>query len=68
MSKTFIQRLRDFPTADAKRSYKMGRDCAKHGANTTNCHFSLFQNKDCTTAWELGKEDESRKEEERLRS
>lgn len=54
---TFIERLLTFPSADAKHSYKMGRDYARNGANTTNCHFSVFQNKECTAAWELGRDD-----------
>ncbi len=34
--------------------YLMGYDCEIHGANTTNCHFSLFDSPEHTAAWEAG--------------
>jgi hypothetical protein len=36
-------------------SFNMGYDCGIHGANETNCHFSIFFSKEATHAWELGK-------------
>lgn len=33
---------------------EMGYDSVVNGANTTNCHFSLFASKELTTAWEKG--------------
>lgn len=56
-AKSFLERLQAIPSADVRRSYKMGRDYALNGANSTNCHFSLFQTDECTAAWEGGKED-----------
>lgn len=41
-----------------KYAYDMGVDCAKNGANTTNCHFSIFSNPENTKAWEKGKKDQ----------
>lgn len=34
---------------------KMGRDCRDNGANTTNCHFALFNRPALTKAWERGR-------------
>ncbi len=36
-------------------AYKMGKDCALNGANTKNCHFSIFSSPQNTKAWERGK-------------
>ena len=36
-------------------AYNAGLDCALNGANTTNCHFTLFATKELTKAWERGK-------------
>jgi len=41
-------------------AYKMGKDCAKNGANTTNCHFSIFSSKENAEAWERGGKDGKR--------
>jgi len=43
------------PKRSKEYAYKMGKDCAKNGANTTNCHFSIFSSKENTEAWERGK-------------
>jgi len=43
------------PKRSKDYAYKMGKDCAKNGANTTNCHFSIFSSKENTEAWERGK-------------
>lgn len=40
-----------------QHAYNMGRDCALNGANTKNCHFTLFSHREKTTAWEKGKKD-----------
>lgn len=37
------------------KCYELGYDCAVNGANTTNCHFSIFSSPDRTKAWEDGK-------------
>jgi hypothetical protein len=37
--------------------YRMGRDCAINGPNTTNCNFRLFSSRDKTNEWERGKRD-----------
>lgn len=36
-------------------AYDLGRDCALHGANTVNCHFTIFASREQTTEWERGK-------------
>jgi len=38
-----------------KQAYDLGFDCGKNGANTTNCHFSIFSTPERTRAWERGK-------------
>ena len=38
-------------------AYRMGRDCAVNGPNTTNCHHSIFSSPESTRAWERGKRD-----------
>ena len=40
---------------DKKYAYKMGYDCEINGANTKNCHFTIFSKKEFTEAWENGK-------------
>ena len=42
---------------EIKYAYDMGKDCALKGANTTNCHFSIFSTPEKTKAWEQGKKD-----------
>ena len=42
-------------------AYDMGYDCGLNGANTTNCHFSLFSDKRMTHSWEQGKKAGERK-------
>lgn len=49
--------LFDIPTQDEKAAYAAGLDCARNGANTTNCHFSYFARPELTRAWEKGKKD-----------
>lgn len=39
---------------DEEHAYKMGKDCALNGANTTNCHFTIFSTWQKTIAWEQG--------------
>ena len=54
-----LERLADqilVEDADEEKSYKMGMDYAENGANTTNCHFSLFRTKRMTSAWERGRD------------
>ena len=48
------------PTRSKQYAYKMGKDCAKNGANTTNCHFSIFSSKENTEAWERGKNEKTK--------
>lgn len=40
---------------DLKKAYDYGYDCGKNGANTENCHFTIFSNGKFTKAWERGK-------------
>ena len=37
-----------------RQARKAGRDCARNGANTTNCHFSLFANHELMMEWQKG--------------
>jgi len=45
------------PKRSKEYAYKMGLDCAKNGANTINCHFSIFSSPENTKAWEKGVKD-----------
>ena len=49
----FINSLK--PKLDLKGCEKLGYDCAKNGANTTNCDFRIFGNVEGKDAWERGK-------------
>ena len=40
-----------------KAAYDAGVDCARNGANTTNCDFRLFATPEMTKEWERGKRD-----------
>ena len=45
------------PDADELNyAYRMGEDYGKNGANTVNCHFSLFQHSLMKDAWERGRD------------
>ena len=39
----------------AMTPYQAGYDCGKNGANTKNCHFTLFSSPDKMAEWERGK-------------
>ena len=41
----------------AEEAYRRGFDCAIHGANEQNCHFSTFATPELTAEWERGKRD-----------
>jgi len=49
--------LEKMKAQDKSESYKQGFDCAVNGANTTNCHFTLFSTAENTREWERGKSD-----------
>jgi len=36
-------------------AFQMGVDCARNGANSINCHFSIFSTPERIKAWEDGK-------------
>ena len=40
---------------DKEYAHKMGYDCERNGANTKNCHFTIFNREEFTKAWEDGK-------------
>jgi hypothetical protein len=42
------------PPVTKEHTERMGFDSEFNGANTTNCHFSLFGSPELTKAWELG--------------
>ena len=48
------------PKRSKDYAYKMGKDCAKNGANTTNCHFSIFSSKENAEEWERGKNEQTK--------
>ena len=50
-------KLPTIPVFDLKHCYRLGYDCGKSGANTTNCHFAAFASPMKTKAWEHGKAD-----------
>ena len=39
------------------KAYDAGKDCAINGADTTNCHFSLFSSPEIMKSWQKGKND-----------
>ncbi len=43
------------PEVKQTEAYKQGYDYGVNGANTTNCHFSIFSSKANTKEWERGK-------------
>jgi hypothetical protein len=45
------------PSASEDESYAAGKDCARRGATTGNCHFRFFGSPELTAAWERGKKD-----------
>ena len=49
--------LPKIPTFDIRHCYRLGYDCGKNGATTTNCHFAAFASPKKTAAWEEGKRD-----------
>lgn len=42
------------PKVTTKQAYQAGRDYAINGANTNNCHFSIFMSGENTAEWERG--------------
>lgn len=42
-------------------AYKMGKNCAKNGANFENCHFSIFSSIENTDEWVRGNNEKSAK-------
>jgi len=45
------------PERSKDYAYKIGFDSSINGANTTNCHFSIFSSPKNTKAWEEGVKD-----------
>ena len=45
------------PKRSKKYAYKMGKDCAKNGPNTENCHFSIFSSRENADEWARGKKE-----------
>jgi len=41
--------------SNAEHSFEMGRDYCVNGANSKNCHYSLFSTRECADAWEAGR-------------
>lgn len=40
-----------------EEAYKLGFDCGKNGANTTNANFKIFSQPEFTEAWTKGRDD-----------
>ena len=38
-----------------QEAFALGRNCGLNGADTTNCHYSIFEKPEFTKAWENGK-------------
>ena len=49
--------FKPLPKVNEDYAYEMGKDYALNGANTTNCHFSIFSNPKNTKSWERGRDD-----------
>ncbi len=43
------------PRRSADYAYQMGWDCEINGADTENCHFSIFSSKENAAAWNAGR-------------
>jgi hypothetical protein len=56
-----LERLKP-PQRTESDAYAAGRDAARNGANTENCHFSNFATRELTQAWERGKADGSKEQ------
>jgi len=52
-----LDRILAIPKHNESHAYKMGYDCVINGSNETNCHFSIFMNKENMKAWEHGQDD-----------
>lgn len=48
--------LDEINSKDEKTAFVAGYNCSIYGANTKNCHYSLFASPELTKAWESGKE------------
>ena len=53
--KDFQKFITSIPKVSVDICFKAGYDAEVNGANTTNCHFSLFSAPQFTAAWENGK-------------
>ena len=42
--------------ATKEQAYNGGYDCIKNGANTENCHYTLFATKELLKEWERGRD------------
>lgn len=58
--KGFQSFITGIPKVNADICFKAGYDAEMNGANTTNCHFSLFSAPQFTAAWENGKKQASK--------
>lgn len=47
-------KLVSIPKVGRKEAYEQGYDCGLNGADTTNCHFSIFSSKENSKAWVRG--------------
>ena len=48
---------------ELQHAYDMGVDYARNGADTKNCHFTLFATPAMMKQWEKGRDDEQSKRE-----
>ena len=53
--KNFKKLVTSIPKVSVEICFKAGYDAEMNGANTTNCHFSLFSAPQFTAAWENGR-------------
>lgn len=51
-------------TAELQECYDRGYNAGYFGANTQNCHFSIFSTPERTGAWKRGNDDGSYKREQ----
>lgn len=48
------------PNVTETEAYRRGYNCGLNGANTENCHFSIFSSLEKMKEWERGKADAER--------
>jgi len=51
---SLLEHLMSIQSPSDRKAFAFGYDSVMSGANEENCHFSIFMQKNNTTAWERG--------------